>query len=926
MDSFGELFVCQDPAGQAINYLGNSSFGFLSTSLRFPKYFYDFYLQDTLRGVGKIHFLAKMKQFNLTGVNDVNRVFNYCNLLFGDPIVRMPIPLKVNYYVENSFISLQELKTNELQDSVKLRVRIQNLGLALKDSLAIKYTDTYKDSTVFTKYVKIKAPVNEDTLFVNIPSKRLPGEHRFNIILDYLNETDEIYKNDNEAQFSFIVYSATARNLISDRYFTTIKQLGLINSYSRIPGSPERYSILIADNPQFNNATAYTKNYDTLFTKFTLPQLSLNKRYWLKTKIDDPDFIYMDPISFTSLNNNFTWYIDSLSVNNDLVNNNFAYSNAVYDSVQRAFKISDTKNNLRIVSAGTLDGKYASIKFNGIEQLHSTFFWGIATMRLDSVTLKPYESVIYHPLEDPTFTVQNLIDYINLLPVGEQLILTISDDGAQSVLGYYPPSPVREAIKTLGSKYIDSVRIRESWCIIGKKGAPTGSVPEVYSKQGMGAVVIDSVKKVLYSSGDLFFPIANNSASWKNITVADSLPSGSQITYYPIGIKPTGQQDTLPLLTFNNRIADISNINAKIYPSIKLVSKLQANSQHISPLVYSMGINYSTIPELAINYQTVTISKDSLIQGDSLIINYRLANIGGTKTDSFYVYTNIVKPNNVSITLDSNKIALDTNSYKSIRSKYVTNKNDGYGNFQYQIKIDPQNTINEIYKDNNIYTGAFKIIKDTTTSVSSSSILVRFDNKEILDQDYVSDNPNLEIQVNYPIWFPGDKQNTIEVMVDNQKIDSQNYQMDDDTVNRVIRMSYKPKFISGEHKLDVYTLNAYGKIDKEPAFEKYFNVSDQFTLQDVYNYPNPFKDKTSFTFFITQKPEELKIKIYTVAGRLIKEIIAPSESIGLNTNFIAWDGKDADGNNIANGVYLYKLIIKKNGKTDSIVKKLAKVK
>lgn len=926
VDSFGELFICNDPDGQAINYLGNSSYGFLSTSLRFPKYFYDFYLQDTLRCVGQIHFLAKMKQINLTGLTDINRVFNYCNLLFGDPIVRMPIPTKLNYHIENSFITLTDLKTNELKDSVILQVRVQNLGLALNDSMSVKYTDTYKDSNIVAKYFKIKAPENEDTLYIGIPTKKLPGEHLFSISLDYTNEADEIYENDNEAQYPFTVYSASARNLISDRYFSTIKQLELLNPFNRIPGTPERFSIQIADNALFNNGSFYTKDYDTLYSKFTLPQLNYNKRYWLKAKIDDPNFNYMDPLSFTYQNDNYTWYMDSLGVSNDLVNNNISYTNTKYDTLHRAFKISDIKNNLRIVSAGALDGKYASIKFNGIEQLHNTFFWGIATMRLDTATIKPYESIIYHPLEDSAFSKQDLIDYINQLPVGERLIMTICDDGAQSVLGWTPGTMVRNAIKQLGSHFIDSVGYRESWCIIGKKGAPEGSVPEFYSKQGMGAVIIDTVKQVQNTTGNIVFPVAGNSAKWKDITVSDSVPSGSQIKYFPIGIKTNGQTDTLSQLVFNINVADISNIDSRVYPSLKLVGKLSANNQHISPAIYSIGINYSMLPELAINYQTVSISKDSIVQGDSIFINYRLANCGGIKTDSFYVYTYIIKSNNQSFVLDSSKIALDTNEYRNIRSKYIANQYDGYGDFKYQIKIDPLNVINEIYKDNNVYTGYFKVIKDTTTSVSTSSILAKFDSKEIIDQDYVTDNPKLEIQVNYPVWFPSDKQNAIEVMIDNQPIDSQTFHMDDDTVNRKVVLSYNPKFAAGEHKLDVYTMNAYGKIDKNPAYEKYFTVSDQLSLNDVYNYPNPFKDKTAFTFFVTQKPDELKIRIFTVAGRLIKEINVPADKINLNTNFYSWDGKDADGNNIANGVYLYKMIIKKNGKTDSVVKKMAKVK
>lgn len=84
MDAFGELFVCQSPNGQAIAYLGNSSWGYLSTSLRFPRLFYEILTKDSLKGIGRAHTLAKIRQINETGTGDVNRVFTYCNLLFGD--------------------------------------------------------------------------------------------------------------------------------------------------------------------------------------------------------------------------------------------------------------------------------------------------------------------------------------------------------------------------------------------------------------------------------------------------------------------------------------------------------------------------------------------------------------------------------------------------------------------------------------------------------------------------------------------------------------------------------------------------------------------------------------------------------------------------------------------------------------------------
>ncbi|PIX94786.1 MAG: hypothetical protein COZ25_03830, partial [Ignavibacteria bacterium CG_4_10_14_3_um_filter_37_18] len=85
-------------------------------------------------------------------------------------------------------------------------------------------------------------------------------------------------------------------------------------------------------------------------------------------------------------------------------------------------------------------------------------------------------------------------------------------------------------------------------------------------------------------------------------------------------------------------------------------------------------------------------------------------------------------------------------------------------------------------------------------------------------------------------------------------------------------------------------------------------------------------DNTYFTFKLPQLPDELAIRIYTVAGRLVKEIKKSSAELSMHFNRIYWDTNDQDGNQLANGVYLYKVIAKRNGKSESITQKLAIVK
>jgi hypothetical protein len=80
----------------------------------------------------------------------------------------------------------------------------------------------------------------------------------------------------------------------------------------------------------------------------------------------------------------------------------------------------------------------------------------------------------------------------------------------------------------------------------------------------------------------------------------------------------------------------------------------------------------------------------------------------------------------------------------------------------------------------------------------------------------------------------------------------------------------------------------------------------EFELTEVMNYPNPFSQETNFYYHLSSSAQQVKIEIFTVAGRLIKSIPNASRNVGINFS-TTWDGKDQDGDKVANGVYIYKV-------------------
>lgn len=112
----------------------------------------------------------------------------------------------------------------------------------------------------------------------------------------------------------------------------------------------------------------------------------------------------------------------------------------------------------------------------------------------------------------------------------------------------------------------------------------------------------------------------------------------------------------------------------------------------------------------------------------------------------------------------------------------------------------------------------------------------------------------------------------------------------------------------GNYNLKIRAWDTYNNVNESQVD---FNVisNKELSIENIYNFPNPMKELTSFIFqHNVDVPLSVNIKIYTVSGRLIKEL--NNENITDKFVKIDWDGKDADGDAIANGTYLYRLVVK----------------
>ena len=104
---------------------------------------------------------------------------------------------------------------------------------------------------------------------------------------------------------------------------------------------------------------------------------------------------------------------------------------------------------------------------------------------------------------------------------------------------------------------------------------------------------------------------------------------------------------------------------------------------------------------------------------------------------------------------------------------------------------------------------------------------------------------------------------------------------------------------------------------------------EKLALDHVLNYPNPFAGFTTFFFGHNQAGNvpgtlDVQVQIFTVAGRLVRTLTAVVPSTEAHQKSITWNGRDEYDDQLARGVYVYRVSVRSqaNNTTASKFEKL----
>jgi hypothetical protein len=199
-------------------------------------------------------------------------------------------------------------------------------------------------------------------------------------------------------------------------------------------------------------------------------------------------------------------------------------------------------------------------------------------------------------------------------------------------------------------------------------------------------------------------------------------------------------------------------------------------------------------------------------------------------------------------------------------------------------------------------------------------ISLQIENQIFAEGDYVSSQPTISAVIEDEAGIDLKSQPPI-VSLNDQPIDQNNLSTSlSPSSNNVVLIRYAPILSSGEH---IFRLKAADQAGNWNEASLNLKVSGEFELLTIANHPNPFVDETIVAYTLTGEANEVKIKIYTASGRLIRTFDFVNE-VGYVEH--VWDGCDEAGDEVSNGVYYLKFVAVNGEKKIERVEKVAKIR
>jgi len=943
--SFGERFMAEKNRG-SIGYLAATSNGYLIPMGPFTEKFYQVAFRDSLGlPVGRIY--RETCAWHLVAAPGIG-VYNNCRQtnIQGDPSIALYHARATDLAIAVEDVYFEPTDFSAQSDSFTVCVIARNLGkcFAVQDSFSLQIRQTVASSATLLDHGSLRFPAFKsiDTLKFTIQRNGLDisGINQFDIFIDSRNEHPELREDNNRIVVEKYIPSNRPA-IIYPWPFAVINQsqIELVASTFSVNRNTNVKYVFEVDTTHLFNSGMWRTSNNVIGTavegRWAMPYTLTDSTvyYWRVRLADEPgdqwataSFQYIQgPVEGWAQARPAQFFEDpTTGIEMRQAQRQWQFSPSrkiltMTDVVDYAFRII-TPNSGEVGSASL--------------QIAGSGLSGIFYTVVDGTTLAPEtynQDLGYCDVIVPQ-SILNLVNVIANMDCGDYIgIMSVRSHQIQSW-----PQAVFDALNQVGvGNAIRQLTNGEQFMLVGRKCSPIGSADE-FLKPNTPDGRFD-IRKDLYgygTTGTITSPLIGPALEWYDLIwdwkkLETTFGDQAAVTLY--GVQPNGQETPL-ISNVDKGTYDLRSFTATDYPFMRLRAVVKDSITRTAPQLDNWYVLYAPVPEAildpTINY---TFEFDTVNEGQSLRVGLHVRNITSLGMDSLLVRYNVRNQAGAQLVLDTVRIAplpgntgLDFSyTFNSLQPNF-----DMSGLNTLTVFVNPEFDQPERFLFNNVYTRPFYVIKDLINPILD----VTFDGKRILNNDIVSPQPTIVIQLNDENqFFPLTDTTNIEVYFKkaNDPAPAQRVFYNTATPklefipatlpNNKAQVIYRPdRLEDGTYVLQVQgrdmNRNASGKI----PYEVNFRVINESSITQVVNYPNPFTTSTRFVYTLTgdQLPDRFEIHIYTISGRLVKVIDLKALGdafIGTHITNYAWDGTDDYGDALANGVYLYKVVLKMPG-------------
>jgi hypothetical protein len=493
------------------------------------------------------------------------------------------------------------------------------------------------------------------------------------------------------------------------------------------------------------------------------------------------------------------------------------------------------------------------------------------------------------------------------------------------------PAQYKQVLTDLGANQFDTL-VNVPYIMFTKKGDPSSTI-EVVGTQLSDQIILTTDITGCFGVGEITTPLIGPSTEWRSLHLRANpmeVPNRDSIAVNVIGIRPNGQQEVVipGIQGWTQDILDLgTQISATEFPRLKLNAYLVDDSLvSTPPQLDRWQVLFEGVPEAAINPNIhFGFVGDTLSEGEMMMFTTAITNISDYDMDSLLVHYWVRDASGVRHDIPYPRQAPLLVGQTLIDTVY-TNPIDFTGGNQFWVEVNPNDDQLEQYHFNNIASIQFYLQGDRINPILD----VTFDGVHILDGDVVSAKPMIVMEVkDESLYRLLNDTSDFQVFLKEPETESlkriwfSNYTTmqfyPGELPDNKARIEWQAELpLDGIYELWVQAYDKSGNASGDTYYRTSFEVVNRPTITNVLNYPNPFSTRTQFVFTMTgsEQPSYFKIQIMTISGKVVKEItsdeIGPM-NIGRNVTDYYWDGKDRFGDQLANGVYLYRVVAKLNG-------------